>query len=167
MSLFKQVGCTKGSVQFWGVFERFITWYCLQWRVVSTLPNSQAGGPPLVGYPHLLIQYIRSNPPHWRPFIHNLRMHHAMVTRTHLSQPYSTLLLFFNSRLLLDGCLLVSPDLDKRSKRFTSALHERWVEGPLVWTCVPYYYNTCCMCLIIILILSFNFNFKFTFKGNS
>jgi len=30
--------------------------------VVSTLPNPQAGGPPLVGCPLLLIQYIRSHP---------------------------------------------------------------------------------------------------------
>jgi len=54
----------------------------------------------------------------------NLRMHHAMVTRAHLSQPYSTLLLFFNSLLLLGACLLVSPDLEKRAKQFTSALYE-------------------------------------------
>jgi hypothetical protein len=27
------------------------------------MPNSQAGGPPLVGRPRLLIQYIRSYPP--------------------------------------------------------------------------------------------------------
>jgi len=54
----------------------------------------------------------------------NLRMHHAMVTGTHLSQPYSALLLFFNSRLLLSGCLLVSPDLDKKLKGFNSVLYE-------------------------------------------
>jgi hypothetical protein len=34
------------------------------------LPNPQAGGPPLVGSPRLLIQYIRSYPPYWRPFLH-------------------------------------------------------------------------------------------------
>jgi hypothetical protein len=54
----------------------------------------------------------------------NLRMHHAVLTGTHLSQPYGALLLFFNSRLLLNGCLLVSPDLDKKLKRFTSTLYE-------------------------------------------
>jgi len=85
--------------------------------------------------------------------------------QTHLPQPCSALLLFFNSRLLLGGCLLVSPHLDKRSKRFTSALYEWWAEGTLVWSYVPYCYNS--MCLIIILILSFNFNFQFTIEGNS
>jgi hypothetical protein len=39
-------------------------------RVLSTSLNSQAGGPPLVGYPRLLIQHIPSYPPYWRPFLH-------------------------------------------------------------------------------------------------
>ena len=39
----------------------------LQGGVVSTSPNSQAGGPPLVGCPRLLIQFIRSYPPYRRP----------------------------------------------------------------------------------------------------
>ena len=33
----------------------------------------QAGGPPLVGCPWLLIQYIRSYRPYWRPFLHPQR----------------------------------------------------------------------------------------------
>ena len=33
-------------------------------------PNYQAGGPPLVGCPRLLIQHICSYPPYWRPFLH-------------------------------------------------------------------------------------------------
>ena len=37
----------------------------LQWRIVSTSPNTQAGGPPLVGCPRPLIQYIRTYPPYW------------------------------------------------------------------------------------------------------
>jgi hypothetical protein len=41
-----------------------------QWGVVSPSPKPQAGGPPLVGCPRLLIQYIRSYPPYWRPFLH-------------------------------------------------------------------------------------------------
>jgi len=41
----------------------------LQGGFVSTLPNSQAGGPPLVGCPRLLIQFIRSYPPCRRPFL--------------------------------------------------------------------------------------------------
>ena len=41
------------------------------WRgVVDTSPNPQARGPPLVGCPRLLIQYIRSYPPYWSPFLH-------------------------------------------------------------------------------------------------
>ena len=38
--------------------------------VVSTSPNPQAGGPPLVGCPRLLIQYIRIYPPYGRPFLY-------------------------------------------------------------------------------------------------
>ena len=38
--------------------------------VVSTSPNPLAGGPPLVGCPRLLIQYIRGYPPYRRPFLH-------------------------------------------------------------------------------------------------
>jgi hypothetical protein len=41
-----------------------------QWGVVSPSSNPQAGGPPLVGCPGLLIQYIRSYPPYCRPFLH-------------------------------------------------------------------------------------------------
>jgi len=32
----------------------------LRWGVVSTSPNPQAGGPPQLGCPRLIIQYIRS-----------------------------------------------------------------------------------------------------------
>jgi len=42
----------------------------LRWGVVGTSPNPQAGGPPLFGCPRPLIQYIRSYPPYWRPFLH-------------------------------------------------------------------------------------------------
>jgi hypothetical protein len=42
----------------------------LRWGVVSTSPNPQAGGPPLVCCPRLLIQYTRGWPPHWSPFLH-------------------------------------------------------------------------------------------------
>ena len=37
--------------------------------VFSTSPNPQAGGPPLVGCPPLLIQFIHSYPPYRRPFL--------------------------------------------------------------------------------------------------
>jgi hypothetical protein len=42
----------------------------LRCRVVNTSPNRRAGGPPLVGCMRLLSQYIRGNPPYWRPFLH-------------------------------------------------------------------------------------------------
>jgi len=40
----------------------------LQREVVSTSPNPQAGGPPLVVLLRF-IQYIRSYPSHWRPIL--------------------------------------------------------------------------------------------------
>ena len=42
----------------------------LRTEVVSTSPNPQAGGPPLVGCPRLLIQFTHSYPPYRRPFLH-------------------------------------------------------------------------------------------------
>jgi hypothetical protein len=42
----------------------------LHWGVVSTSPNPKGGGPPLVGCPRLLFQYIRSYPPYCRLFLH-------------------------------------------------------------------------------------------------
>ena len=38
--------------------------------ISSSSSNPQAGGPPLVGCPRLLIQYIRSYPPYWSPFLY-------------------------------------------------------------------------------------------------
>ena len=46
----------------------------LRWGVVSISPNPQVGGPLLVGCPRLLIQYIRSYPPYWRPFLYLQRV---------------------------------------------------------------------------------------------
>jgi hypothetical protein len=54
----------------------------LRWGDISTSLNPQAGRPLLVDCPRLLIQYIRSYPPYWRPFLHR----HALVTETHLSR---------------------------------------------------------------------------------
>ena len=48
----------------------FLNMNVLQEGVVSTSPNPQAGGPPLVGYPRLLIQFISSYPQYRRPFLH-------------------------------------------------------------------------------------------------
>jgi hypothetical protein len=52
------------------LYEHFTTWYVLRWGVVSTLPIHQAGGPPRVGCPRLLVQYIRSYAPYWRLSLH-------------------------------------------------------------------------------------------------
>jgi hypothetical protein len=49
--------------------------FFLRWGVVSPTPNPPAGGPPFVGCPRLLIQYIRNYPPYLEAVsaIHNLR----------------------------------------------------------------------------------------------
>jgi hypothetical protein len=39
-------------------------------ELLAPQSNSEAVGPPLAGCPRLLIQYIRSYPPYWRPFLH-------------------------------------------------------------------------------------------------
>jgi len=41
----------------------FFNMNILQGGVVTTSPNPQAEGPPLVGCPRLIIQFIRSYPP--------------------------------------------------------------------------------------------------------
>jgi hypothetical protein len=38
--------------------------------IVRTSSKPQPGGPPLFGCPRVFIQYIRSYPPYWRPFLH-------------------------------------------------------------------------------------------------
>jgi hypothetical protein len=57
---------SRGSIS---TREYYLTWV-FTGRVVSTSPNPQAGGPPLVGCPRLLIQFIRSYPSYRRPFLH-------------------------------------------------------------------------------------------------
>jgi len=39
-------------------------------ELLASRPTPKAGGPPLVGCPRLLIQYIRSYPSYWRPFLY-------------------------------------------------------------------------------------------------
>ena len=39
-------------------------------ELLAARPTPQAGGPPLVGCQPLPIQYIRSYPPYWSPFVH-------------------------------------------------------------------------------------------------
>jgi hypothetical protein len=55
----------------------------LRWGVVSPMLNPQAGGPPIVGCPWLLMQYIRSYPPYLEAVssICNLRTRHSVVSR--------------------------------------------------------------------------------------
>jgi len=48
----------------------FLNTSVLQGGIVSTSPNPQAGGPPLVGCPRMLIQFIFSYPPYRRPFLY-------------------------------------------------------------------------------------------------
>jgi len=48
-------------------------WVFSRGGVVSTSPKPQAGGPPLVGCPRLLILFIHSYPPYRRPFLHPQR----------------------------------------------------------------------------------------------
>jgi hypothetical protein len=56
--------------------------------VLGDLPNLLAGGPPLIGYPLLLTQYILSYTAHLEviSFIRNIRTRHAVMKGTHLSQ---------------------------------------------------------------------------------
>ena len=70
MSLFHCLSHTRVSFQVQSLLcERFITGYDFTVRNCSTLSNFQAGRPPLVGCPRLIIQYIRSYPPYWRLFL--------------------------------------------------------------------------------------------------
>jgi len=48
----------------------FLNVSVLQGGVVSTSPNPRPGGPPLVGCPRLIIQFIRSYPPYRGPFLY-------------------------------------------------------------------------------------------------
>ena len=72
MSLFRYSGCSKlyqsRSEAYFVTISQHDTF--LRWGVVSSSPNPQAGGPPLVGCLRPLIRYIRTYPPYWRPFLH-------------------------------------------------------------------------------------------------
>ena len=39
-------------------------------KVLAPPPTPQAGGPPLVDCPKVLLQYIRNSPPYWRKFFY-------------------------------------------------------------------------------------------------
>jgi hypothetical protein len=70
----------KESAQVRGFLWSFVTSLFLRWGVVSPTLNPQAGGPPLVGCPRLLIQYIRRYL-EGDSSIRNLRTRHVVVTR--------------------------------------------------------------------------------------
>ena len=70
----------------WGIqsIRGSVKWFvisCLRLGVVSTSPNPQAGGPPLVGCPRLLIRYIRSYPPYQGPVPLHATWGRAMLWR--------------------------------------------------------------------------------------
>ena len=50
------------------IFRNVISFYVEDFLAPRPIP--QAGGPPFVDCPRLLIQYIRSYPPYRRPFLH-------------------------------------------------------------------------------------------------
>jgi hypothetical protein len=85
MSIFVSLGrLFKQSVQVRGPFLIFRnTHIFLRRGVVSPTPDNQAGGPLLIGWPRLRIQYIRSYPPYTEAIssIRNLRTRHAVVAR--------------------------------------------------------------------------------------
>jgi hypothetical protein len=83
MSFFNCLGRAKESVQVRSALKHFLTWYIFTARRSCPTPNHQSGGPPLVGCPRLLNQYIRSYSPYLEAFssVRNLRTLHAMVTR--------------------------------------------------------------------------------------
>ena len=61
-SIFLHLQCSKNSVQVQGCLYHFIHGTFLEWCIVSLSPKSKAGGPPLLGCPWMLIQYICSYP---------------------------------------------------------------------------------------------------------
>jgi hypothetical protein len=64
--LFPDCFVSRGSIS----ILVFISILFLRIVVVGTSPNPQAEGPPLVGCPRLLVQFIHSYPPNRRPFLH-------------------------------------------------------------------------------------------------
>jgi hypothetical protein len=77
------------------------------WRgVVSTSPNPQAGGPPLVGCPQLLIQFTHSYPPYRRPFLHP-QPEDAPCRGDRDPHPWSYYSLLFSGTLFLQLCIII------------------------------------------------------------
>jgi hypothetical protein len=109
-----------------------ITKVFLRRGVVSTSLNPQAGGPPGVGCPRLLIQYIRSYPPNWRPF---LRVYRVLVGKPEGRRPLGRPRLRWEDNIRMDlrgvGCRCVewmelAQDRD-RWRALVSAVMNLWV----------------------------------------
>jgi len=60
----------QATFQFSGLVKYFVTWF-LRWGDISTTTNHQAGWPPLVGRPRLLIQLFTATLHIWRPLLHS------------------------------------------------------------------------------------------------
>jgi hypothetical protein len=74
--------------------------------VLGDWPNLLAGGPPLIGYPLLLTQYILSYTPHLEviSFIRNIRTRHAVMKEP----TYHSLYIFIcNKRITKDGAEII------------------------------------------------------------
>jgi hypothetical protein len=71
ISLFRSCGRPKEPVQLRGLSIYFVTsYFFLRWGVVSTSPNPQAGGPPLVGCVRdSLFNVFATTLHNWRPFL--------------------------------------------------------------------------------------------------
>jgi hypothetical protein len=88
MSLFRRLGClSKESVRSRLMFMSRNRFIFVRKRVVSPTPNPQAGGPPLVICPWLLIQCNSqlTSIAGGSPSIRDPRTSHAVVTGTHLT----------------------------------------------------------------------------------
>jgi hypothetical protein len=121
MFLFNCLGCTKGPVQTRGQYTRFVTRPILWWGVVNTSHNLHAGGPPLIGCTRLLIQYIRSYPPYWRPSLHP--QPEDAPYRDERDPLPTTGPLFFLTNIIISTAIPPKNALERRRK-------------PLIW-CLP------------------------------
>jgi hypothetical protein len=96
VSIFFRVGhLFRESVKVRGLLWTFVPSLFLRWGVVSSTPDPPAKGPPLVGCPRHLIQYIRSYSPFLEGIssIRNLRARNAVVARDPHNMEHVTLLI--------------------------------------------------------------------------
>jgi hypothetical protein len=70
-SLYQFLGLTKVSINVLCTCNHLVTksrFYGAE--LLAPRPEPQVGGSPFISCPRLFIQYIRSYPPYWRPFLH-------------------------------------------------------------------------------------------------